>query len=233
MSDFERYGDYNEIDEAPGKSKVGLVIKIIALTLCFSVVGLLALRIISFNYYPKEMKTLYFNESLTSFYNEKNGDISALTQKLRSPYDHAEEGNFIADNLIVIPEVNQLQLSVRYNISIADTLANEYGLSDFDTDDFSKISFRLYKSGESKNEEDHLTGNLSYSFWDSFLMYRYCKLVFDGVDLGLSEGAEKTEWIRIEIFIEGIEKPFMIPIFENNSDYSDFEGYELSAKEKP
>ena len=80
MSDFERYGDYNEIDEAPEKSRVGLIIKIVALVLCFSVVGFLALRMISFNYYPKAMKDLYFGDELTALYERNGGNIEVLTQ---------------------------------------------------------------------------------------------------------------------------------------------------------
>ena len=81
MDDMERYGDYNEIDEPPRKSPVLLTLKIIAFVLIFSVVGILAVRLIMFNYYPENMKTLYFNDALTAFYNERDGDIGAKTQK--------------------------------------------------------------------------------------------------------------------------------------------------------
>ena len=67
MDDMERYGDYNEIDEPPKKSGVLTAIKLIAAIICISVIGLLAFRIFTFNYYPASMKKLYFNETLTAF----------------------------------------------------------------------------------------------------------------------------------------------------------------------
>jgi hypothetical protein len=66
-------------------------------------------------------------------------------------------------------------------------------------------------------------------------MYKYYKLVFDGVPLTL-EGEDKIGWIRLEIFVKGQkgDKPYaMIPIYENSSDYSKFTDYKLSNGEVP
>ena len=66
-------------------------------------------------------------------------------------------------------------------------------------------------------------------------MYKYYKLVFDGVDFGTGENEEPANWIRLEITVNGIERelPFMVLIYENNDVYSVFEDYELSGEEKP
>ena len=66
-------------------------------------------------------------------------------------------------------------------------------------------------------------------------MYRYCKLVFDGIDFDGEDVGEAIEWIRLEVFIDGVKDghPFMIPIYENNEGYSKFEEYSLSSKERP
>ena len=56
------------------------------------------------------------------------------------------------------------------------------------------------------------------------------------VDLGLDEGEDTVNWIRLEIFLKASdsEEPIaMIPIYENNEDYSSFSEYKLSSKEKP
>ena len=37
MSDYERYGDYNEVDEAPSQNKTLKIIKLVAIFLCFFV----------------------------------------------------------------------------------------------------------------------------------------------------------------------------------------------------
>ena len=70
MDDMERYGDYNEVDEPPRKSGVGLVIKIIAITLCVAVIGLIGFRMMTFKYYPDSVKNIYFTPELLDYYNQ-------------------------------------------------------------------------------------------------------------------------------------------------------------------
>ena len=233
MDDFERYGDYNEIeDEQPKKNILGLVLKIVSGVVCAAVIGIIGLRLFTFNYYPDSMKRLYFTDALTEHYVETGGNIGALTQKLRAPYDDADRGNFFCDRLIVIPDIGELQVALRYNVSIASSLADNYGLSDFDAENTSQFSFRLWRNGSDGGSGSEI-GTITAALWDSYAMYRYCKLVFDGVDFGLEEGEDKIEWIRLEIFIEGIEEPFMVAVYENNDDYASFSEYKLSKGEAP
>ena len=63
-------------------------------------------------------------------------------------------------------------------------------------------------------------------------MYRYFKLVFDEVDLD-REGANEVKWLSLEIYVDGIDEPFRIAIYENNSEHSEFSEYKLSSEEKP
>ena len=235
MSDFERYGDYNEVDESPTKSPVGIFIKVVALTLCICVVALIAFRLIIFNNYPADMKNLAFenNQRLTEYYNERGGDIEVYTQSLRAGYDDPDEGNFFCDHLYVIPEISQLQVCLRYNMSLEETLREKYG-ADVDLDDVSAFTFRLYTSGASENEEDHLTGHLTVASYNEQFMYKYVKLIFDDVRFDW-DSEDPTAWIRLEIFVEGVEreKPFMVCIYENHADYSHFTEYELKKSEAP
>ena len=79
MDDMERYGDYNEIDEPPrGRSTVGTVLKVAIATLCVLVVGLMAFRIVLFNYYPPQMKDLYFNDTLAEYWRKNTGHTLPL-----------------------------------------------------------------------------------------------------------------------------------------------------------
>ncbi len=236
MDDFERYGDYNEIEESPKKSLVPKIIKAVAIIICFSVIGLLVFRVYTFNYYPESMTSLTFTDGLTAYYNEMGGEIEVLTQKLRARYDDPDKGNFFCDHLRVVREAGQLQITLRYNDSLKTELLESYGI-EVDIDDKSLFSFRLYKSGEGGE-----TGTLAYTEWDSFMMYRYCKLVFEDVDFGTEN--EPVKWIRLEIMIDGVkytdkadniqkDKVFMIPVYENNEDYSKFTEYKLSSSEVP
>ena len=238
MEDIERYGDYNEIDEPPGgkKSIIFTVIKIMVALAIVAVVGVLGFRIYFFNYYPDSMKNIYFTEGITSYYNEKNGEINALTQNLRAPYDDADKGNFFCDNLIVFKDIGELQVSLRYNVSVIENMEKTLGLSGLSADDTELLSFRLYKSGESQNIEDHLIGTLATEpITDSKLMYRYYKLAFSDIDFG--EGDDKIEWIRLEVFVKGQpedSEPFAkIAIYEDNENYSSFSEYKLSKGERP
>ncbi len=237
MDDLERYSDYNEYeDDRPrGKSKVGLILKLTIAAVCLSVVGVLIFRVVLFNTYPKSMKNIYFNDTLTAYYNATEGNIGAITQGLRAEYDDPDEGNFFCDNLIVIPGANQVQISVRYNTSLMAAIEEKYKVS-LDPDSTDNFTFSLSALPMSKNDGTAFaTGTLSVMEFDERLMYRYYKLVFDGVDseyLNISDN--EYYWIRLEIRIKGVEmkSPYMVLIYED-VEGAKFSDYTLSSKEKP
>lgn len=244
MSDFERYGDYNEISESPTGNKGLKIIKAVAVTLCFAVVGLLLFRLFSFTYYPKKMKRLYFNDVLTAYYNENSGDIEPLTQTWRNyGYDDPDEGNFFCDNLIIIPEIGQLQISVRYNTSLMEKLTERHGIGTPSPDDFSIYTFRLV--GVRANDEipegttdagRPISATVEVPLTDTFLMYRYQKLVIDGIDFGTEEAGDAIRWLRLEIDIKGAKEgsePYKILIYQNTGENSGLKTYELKKGERP
>lgn len=236
MEDLERYGDYNDIeDDMPkGKNPLGIILKILVGIICISVVGVLAFRIILFNNYPDSMKSLYFDSTLTEHYKSNEGNISVKTQSLRAPYDNPDEGNFFCGNLFVISDISQLQVSLRFNTALADSLKEKYG-AEVDIDNSDIFHFRLVRNPRSEDGAPEEIGSLEVTETDSMFYYRYYKLVFCGVDFGLDEGEDKVNWIRLEITIDGVdaEEPFMVAIYENNEAYSTFEDYVISDKEKP
>ena len=233
MSDYERYGDYNEIEDDLPKSKnpVLLILKILTAIICIGVVGLLGFRLIIFNNYPDSVEKVYFNDTLTEHYNAKEGNITVKTQKLLAPYDDNKAGNFFCDNLYLIDEINQLQITVRYNKSLVDDISKKLGV---EIDDMSAdlFDFRLVASfGEG---DIRTCGSLSDSVFDSFVMYRYHKLVFDGVEFDTEkEGA--PYWIRLEVTLKSAPEgeSYKIPIYQNEEKYSSFEIHKLTSKEKP
>lgn len=236
MDDMERYGDYTEYeDDIPKnrKNPVMLILKILIALVCTTVIGFFAFRMIAFNYYPDSMESLYFNDTLTAYYNETNGNIGAVTQEMRAPYDDPKTGVFFADNLIVIEGAGQIQCSVRYNRGALDDLSQKHGieLTEGTADMF---TFRLVRNHETLDGEFVPIGTLSVAETDSALMYDYYKVVFDGVDLQ-NGTADEVKWLSLEIYINGVEmeEPYRIPIYENNETYSRFEEYELSDKERP
>lgn len=238
MDDMERYGDYNDVDEPRGKSPVGLIIKIVAAILCFTVVGVLAFRMITFNYYPDSMKRLYFDKTLSDYYRSTGGSIGALTQKLRFEYDDEAEGYFFCSNVIVIREAGQMQLSLRYNVSLVDTVREKYNLTALPEDLLDAMSFKLRRSGEGAPGEAGvaLSATVTAVKSESFLMYRYVKLVINGIDFGEDESDDKINWIRLEVYIDGAPEGELFSgnlIYENNDQYSKFDEYVLTDAEAP
>lgn len=238
MDDFERYGDYNEIDEPPGRKNLALLLlKILIGAVCLSVVGLLIFRMVLASYYPDSMKRIYFNDTLTEYYYENNGDIEILTQTVRYNTDNGDEGNFFAANVIFIRELGQLQLSIRYNVSVYDNLRNKYGI-ELDPEAENNFTFRLVRNPYTESGEPFEIGHLSYEAQDEKMMYRYHKLVFDGVDFELFSGNEGEEdreidWIRVEIIIpsdDPNEAFGAIPVYEG---YIEMRDYELESWEVP
>ena len=235
MDDMERYGDYNEIDEPPrGKSAASLVIKIAIAILCIFVVGFMAFRIFLFNYYPPAMKNIYFNDTLTAFYDETDGNIGAQTQEIRFPYDHQDKGRFFSDHLIVIREAGQLQITLRYNQSLISSLEEEYGVKLEGDDIFTFVLARDPRDNETDGAESEVVGTLTVNETESVMLYTYHKLVFDGIDFG-SETEPEVEWLRVEVYINGItlKDPINLLVYENNDAYSIFKDYTLSDKERP
>ena len=243
MDDFERYGDYNDTDEdiPYKKSPVGLIIKILIAVVCFTVAGFLIFRVILFNYYPDKMKKLHFNETLTEYYNATGGEIDAKSQTLLARYDDEDEGNFFYDNFVFIEGANQVQLTLRYNTSLMNTIKDKYGVS-LDPNSKDNFTYTLAKnpSGEVAEGEEIISepiGTLSYVEYDKVLMYRYVKLVFDDVDLGLDEGETPINWLRLEVKINGVEKAetYKLAVYCNSEEYeyAKTESYKLSKKEKP
>ena len=234
MEDLERYADYNDTDDdlQREKSAVGLILKILIAVVCISVVGFFAFRVILFNYYPDKVENIYFNEKLTGFYNEKNGEIGAFTQELRAQYDDPDEGTFFCDNLIIIPEINQLQVSVRYNTSIIQTIKEKYGV-ELNPEAENNFEFSLWFIPFYEGSTPIKMATLSNEITDSKLMYRYYKLVFDDVKLDM-EGT-KEFWVALQIRINGVEmkEPYQVLIYENTKEYSKTEEYSLSSKEHP
>ncbi len=249
MDDMERYGDYNEIDERPGKSPVLSFIKIVAVVLIFTIIGFVGFRIFTFNYYPENMQSLHYSPALEELYIKNGGNITVFTQKLAAKYDDNKEGNFFVDHLRFSPEAGTLQLTVRYNTSLYSDLKRQYKaeIGDGDRDLF---DFTLYLA-----DLGITTGRVASVEWDEFLMYRYVKIVFEDVDfdsvfpMGVdadndTKNTNPPRWVRLEIKIDGVQetdektkekydKIFRVLVLENQEKLTSIREYEPSSNEVP
>lgn len=247
MEDMERYGDYTEYEDDQPKKKGAFltVLKILTAIVCACVIGVLGFRIILSSYYPKDIKRLYFNDILTSYYNEKNGDIDAKTLKIYAPYEDNRKGRFFAANLIFIDGADQMQLTVRLNKQVYKELSEEYGV-EINADSF---SFSLLKSVKHEGEISAVEYPIAESIIDvdktSYAMYDCFKLVCDGVDWDFSEENKKDEWLVLQISVAGVDyearnekgelinSPFKIVLYRNKEDFTRLKDYDLARKERP
>ena len=245
MEDMERYGDYNEVDDEPaeGKARIfGIVIKVLIAVVCAAVIGVVAFRITLFNTYPAEVSRLVYSDALADYYRECGGDMKAYTQdpgNLR--YDDPAEGNFFFDKLVIVPDAGHLQVTVRYNTSLMDSIKQKYGVElDPDADPADIFEFKLIKTAEgyvSSGDEDEsvpleVAGTESVYVSASTLMYRYARVGFDGVEFGFGDGEEQVGWIRLDVYIKGVEmaSPYSLPVYLNTLDLIE---YNLSGEEVP
>jgi hypothetical protein len=226
MSDYERYGDYNDIEEDNPRSSgpVLLILKILVATVCVGVVGLIAFRLVLFNNYPDTAKELYFDSELTAIA-ESDGYVKVKTQSLRAPYDDPDVASFFCDYLYVIDDTKQLQITVRYNTATVRNMSAELE-KELSADDRELFTYRLV------DNYGRVYSDYEIASFDGQMMYRYVKLAFNSVDT--TPDTDAPEWIRIEIYLDGRvdesgnPKPYMIPVYENNENYSKFEELMIS-----
>ena len=224
MSDYERYGDYNEIDDDLPKSKniVLIILKILVFSICAGVVLILGVRMFLFSTYPKSVSSVYPSEAFLEYYRDTNGDVELKTQDLRAPYSDNTKGYFFCDCLILAEKIGEVQVTVRYNKASLGYIGEELSITLPD---------------EVGNFKYKLTDNLGRSYepsassFDTRAMYRYEKLVFDGVDFSIDENDE-VKWMRLEVFIGDTAEPYaMVAVYENNDQYARFDNYKLSKGE--
>ena len=228
MDNYERYGDYNDDEELEeqGRSPLTLILKILCAIVCIFTIFLLGYRIYLSEHTPKEVADIAFTDDLLTYYEAMGGDIDAKTQTLRFSYDDEKRGTFFADHLIVIEGIDEMQITLRYNVSTLSYLEEKYKVEGLDPDDSTYLSFRL------TDNYGRVYDEVAYRATGSLAMYRFVKLAFSDVDITPDENV--PEWIRLEIFFGEESEPYSyILIYENNDKYSGLEDYRLSGGERP
>ncbi len=174
----------------------------------------LIFRIVIGEHYPKDTTRFVFTESLTDLYRE-TGEIDAYTQKLRTPYDDAKEGNFFADSPYYIPAAEHLQITVRYNESSLANVKDKYKLQEplERKDGLFRYVLRVSYNTDAEGN-DYRSYEASYSKESDAFMYHYTKLAFDGVSF---EGAA---WMCVDVYLLGEEEAFSsIVVYESNFEF--------------
>lgn len=227
MEEREQY------EENEGKlAAAGRVVKSILVIFVFVLAGLLAFRFWLNSYYPKEMRNLIPTEPLRAAY--AAGELRVQTQEIRVLYENPNEGLFFADHMLFSEETGSLQVTVRWNKSTLNKLAERYPET-FNPEAESPFTYRLF-AGHDRGSEEIISGEGAVirgeSYFpvateqDSFALYCYERIAFEGVELA------GVPWVRIEIYRRGEPLPEgIITVYENHEEYSVFEEYEVKESE--
>ena len=207
------------------------VVKTVITVLIFAFIFALFFRIWSNDYYPKAMKNIYFTDSLTEYYKENSDTFKAYKQKVRVSYEDKEEGNFFASNTIVVPEADALQTVIRYNDAIFEKLAEKYECGEDELRKDTPFLFSAFACTGSDGEEgyDGVEYIPTEAVTDSFWMYTYEKLCFDGIEL------DGVYWIRLDIMLNNEAKTKLgsVVVYENHAKNNKLEPLKIKKSELP
>lgn len=198
---------------------LGKSLKVLFYMLIIAVNGILLFRVFTSGD-PAVMKTLMVNERTEALWAEKGEAMQVLAQE---QYFLSEDGRFSQTNLRILPEIDQLQLTVRYNNSTLKALVEDEDIPLTEVPDRSEDVFdmtlvkvvAMTEEEKAAADEDILHGDaleddgeyevprkeVRYTVTDSMtatkLMYNYRRLVFDGVTL------DDADELWIEFYYRG------------------------------
>ena len=176
---------------------IGRILKLLMVLLILTVTAVLAWRIFFSENYEK-VKGLSPNEKLEQAYDQYGKDL-VLQYQVQPSITKADKnyGYFSVVECVFIPQINQVQLVVRYNNSTLEHLKEDYALSEvpdrrkdlFDitlsvTSDNPEENCRIFPTGEAKQESTKL--------------YTYRRYTFDDVSLN-----DLTIGVFVDIYYNG------------------------------
>ena len=189
MADYERYGDYNDIDDdkqVGGRRPVLRLLRWLVSATLFLFCGFLLFRLIVAEYYPRDLRAFRMTPVLSAY--AETHDLSPEKMKIRVPYDDNVRASFIADNLVIERESGAVQFTLRlskYTMTrLSETLGEDVGIKP----DESRFIVRLLDNLGNRYEKTDQLGQ-------SYLWYRAVKYCFDGVDF------KGVAWIRADVYL--------------------------------
>ena len=188
MADYERYGDYNDIDDGGSGQKRPILrlLKILVSLSLFLFCGFLVFRLIVAEYYPRELRKLTMTPPLTAY--SETHDLSPETLKITVPYDDNVRASFIADNLLIEREAGAVQFTLRLSRDTMMKLSEVTGEDVGRKPDESYFVVTLYDDLGNRYQKTEQIGR-------TFLWYRAVKYCFDGVEFA------GVSWIRADVYL--------------------------------
>ncbi len=187
-----------------------IILKAIVILVIAGTVGLLLWRIFTSGD-PAEMKALKANDKLAEAWKRAEAEgraLSMFTQTQPTDITTAKHNYnyFAVSNVVFIPEVEQVQLTFRYNNSTIRHLKEDKGLAEipdrhdhlYDVTLWAVYDLTPDVTGDDDNVEYvrfHPTEALTTA--DTKNIYNYRKLVFDGVNMTSSERPLLTVYMDV------------------------------------
>ncbi len=206
FNDFGSYRRYLEDEEFKRRPLIRKIFswrgfKVLMKILGYGILITMALTIIirSCTSTPTEdvVRMLWTEENFAA-YNESGGKLSVYTQNIGKPLD--EDGKFAVYEFRYIPEIKEVQFTIRYNHSTVEKLADdiskqkkkdmealglEFAESDVVTEEM--LSERPFRFAV-KDDRGNVYDDYEYTITTKNI-YTYIRISFTGIDLLYSESA--------------------------------------------
>jgi hypothetical protein len=190
--DYEQeYEEYAQQHMSRGRLATGRILKWTGRVLVWGIIALVLWRVMFSARVPKSMTTLTVNDAVMDAY--EAGKLDVFTQD-RAPVnmDGETAGYFWVCQAIFIPEINQVQVLVRYNNGTLRHIAEDFALGEDNVpardEDVIDVTLAVWVDPDPTNDTTtdrelvriQPTGEETT---DQTAMYNYRRYVFDGVDL--------------------------------------------------
>ena len=138
---------------------------------------------------PKEMLDILPSDAAKSIYSQ-NGELDVKTQEMVNE-TVSSDGKFYTTGLMILPETNELIITVRYLDSTLNKLAEEYSIGPLDPKE-KHFEFSLVSTSD-KDLRLYPTETTTMRNW----RYTYYRMRFEGVDIS------KYEELAVEAYYLG------------------------------
>ena len=193
FNEFEKEDDSWRPD--PPKWTV-IVKKAVGYAFSALVIGIIAFLVIRMimSKPPKDMKELVWNDTLISAYTVAANEGRELEIKqISSTNSFSEDSMFSVYTILYVPEIKQLQFTIRYNNRALNYLVEDYpeaqAIVDKNSDKDPQNDEEIYVFNLTYRKDGQIHTMTDYtSYADSKAGYTYRRLVFENVDLtGIAE----------------------------------------------
>lgn len=200
---FREWGDYGEQERWQNKTTaqkifslraLKLVIKIVCVAVIVGIYGILAYRLATGLNAPKKATGMLWTEKATAAYESSGGKLIVYTEEQDDTL--GKDGRFAVYGVKLIPEINEVQLTVRYNHSTVKALREE---TEKKYEDEAERTAALEEIDDSpfvfilRDDKNNVYTSYSYSGYIDEGLYTYVTLAFDDVKLFNTETAPKSD----------------------------------------